>query len=99
MKEDGLGRIFLRHLVISIPWATTFLAVFLIVTVGIKQQIKEAVQSLFDVKVKAVRTQNYDGKAKFRYTKTGVTKGRTAGYKKAIVQLADGDTIDFYEHI
>ncbi len=44
MKEDGLGRIFLRHLVMSIPWAITFLAVFLIVTVGIKQQIKEGIQ-------------------------------------------------------
>jgi large subunit ribosomal protein L23 len=64
-----------------------------------KIEIKKAVEDEYQVKVLSVNTLNYDGKAKSRYSKTGVTKGRTAGYKKAVVQLADGDTIDFYEHI
>ena len=36
---------------------------------------------------------------KSRFTKAGVISGRTAHYKKAIVQLAEGDTIDFYSNI
>ena len=40
-----------------------------------------------------------DGKRRQRYTKTGIIKGRTVGYKKAIVSLAEGEMIDFYENI
>ena len=51
-----------------------------------KSQIKEAVQKMFDgVKVKRVNTMNYDGKKKRR----GMTEGRTAKTKKAIVQLTE----------
>ena len=49
--------------------------------------------------VTSVRTLRVDGKARQRYTKTGVVRGRTNGYKKAIVSLADGQTIDFYDNI
>ena len=41
----------------------------------------------------------YAGKAKSRYTKTGLVRGRTNAFKKAIVTLADGETIDFYSNI
>jgi large subunit ribosomal protein L23 len=64
-----------------------------------KIQIKEAVEKLYDVKVVAVNTMNYDGKRKSRYTKAGVITGRTAAFKKAIVTLKEGDTIDFFSNI
>ena len=64
-----------------------------------KYQIKDAVEKLYDVKVVAVNTMNYDGKRKSRYTKAGVITGRTASFKKAIVTLKEGDTIDFFSNI
>ena len=64
-----------------------------------KIQIKEAVEKLYGVKVVAVNTMNYDGKRKSRYTKAGVITGRTASFKKAIVTLKEGDTIDFFSNI
>ncbi len=64
-----------------------------------KIEIKDAVEKRYGVGVVAVNTMNYDGKSKSRYTKAGVISGRSKAYKKAIVQVADGDTIDFYEHI
>ena len=64
-----------------------------------KYQIKDAIEKLYDVKVVAVNTMNYDGKVKSRYTKSGVVSGRRAAFKKAIVTLREGDTIDFYSNI
>ena len=64
-----------------------------------KNQIKKAINSQYGVHVTKVNTMNYDGKKKTRYTKTGLVVGRTKAYKKAIVQLAEGEMIDFYEHI
>ncbi len=64
-----------------------------------KIQIKEAVEELYDVKVKTVKTMRYPGKEKSRYTKSGFVSGRTNAYKKAIVVLAEGDVIDFYSNI
>jgi large subunit ribosomal protein L23 len=64
-----------------------------------KIEIKKAIESAYGVKVTAVNTIRYDGKSKFRYTKTGIVEGRSQGYKKAIISLAAGDTIDFYANI
>ena len=64
-----------------------------------KIQIKSAIEKMYDVSVESVRTMNYAGKSKTRYTKTGVVSGRTNRYKKAIVTLAEGDAIDFYSNI
>jgi len=64
-----------------------------------KIQIKKAVESLYNVTVDSVNTMRYAGKSKSRFTKTGVVKGRSNAYKKAIVTLIDGDTIDFYSNI
>jgi len=64
-----------------------------------KIEIKKAVESAYGVKVTAVNTIRYDGKAKFRYTKAGILEGRSKSYKKAIVKLAAGETIDFYANI
>jgi large subunit ribosomal protein L23 len=55
-----------------------------------KPEIKQAVEGLFNVKVKAVNTLNVKGKVKrFRGT-----VGRRSDWKKAIVTLAEGQTID-----
>ena len=64
-----------------------------------KIEIKKAVEEMYDVRVDAVNTIIYGGKAKSRYTKAGVVTGKTTSFKKAIVTLADGDNIDFYSNI
>ena len=64
-----------------------------------KQQIKVAVEALYDVNVEAVNTMNMPAKARSRNTKGGLIKGRKSGYKKAIVTLKEGETIDFFSEI
>ena len=64
-----------------------------------KAQIKNLVQSLYGVKVVNVNTMNYDGKKKSRYTKAGLINGKVAAFKKALVTVAEGETIDFYSNI
>jgi large subunit ribosomal protein L23 len=64
-----------------------------------KIQIKKAVEEMYGVSVLAVNTMIYAGKNKSRFTRTGVISGRANSLKKAIVTLADGDTIDFYSNI
>lgn len=64
-----------------------------------KVEIKKAVEKEYGVTVTSVRTLRVDGKRRQRYTKTGIIKGRTVGYKKAIISLAEGQMIDFYENI
>jgi large subunit ribosomal protein L23 len=64
-----------------------------------KIEIKKAVEKLYGVTVIDVNTIRYAGKAKSRYTKTGLISGRTDAYKKAIVSLKSGETIDFYSNI
>ncbi|MCS7018231.1 MAG: 50S ribosomal protein L23 [Cytophagales bacterium] len=61
-----------------------------------KIQIKKAVEEMYGVNVKDVRTIIVAGKSKSRFTKRGFVSGRTPKYKKAIVQLAEGEMIDFY---
>ena len=64
-----------------------------------KLQIKAEVEALYNVTVVSVNTMNYSGKNKSRYTRSGIINGRTNAYKKAIVTLKEGDTIDFYSNI
>lgn len=64
-----------------------------------KFQIKDKVEKMYDVKVVAVSTMNFDGKKKMRYTKRGIQRGKTAAFKKAVVTIAEGQTIDFYSNI
>ncbi len=64
-----------------------------------KLQIKEAVETTYGVSVDKVRTMNYGPERRTRYTKTGIQHGKTNAVKKAIVQVAEGDTIDFYSNI
>lgn len=64
-----------------------------------KIEIKKAIEDMYSVKVESVNTINYDGKRKSRYTKAGFIQGRTNAYKKVMVTLAKGDTIDFFSNI
>ena len=64
-----------------------------------KFEIKKAVEDMYGVTVKAVNTLVYQGDVKSRYTKAGVITGRTVSFKKAILTLAEGDSIDFFSNI
>ncbi len=63
-----------------------------------KSQIKKAIEDLFIVKVVRVNTMIYPAKKKMKFTKKGILHGSEGAYKKAIVQLAEGENIDFYNH-
>jgi large subunit ribosomal protein L23 len=64
-----------------------------------KLQIRKAVEELYDVTVVDVNTLRYGGKLKTRFTRSGVTTGKTNAYKKAIITVAEGEVIDFYSNI
>ncbi|MEZ7838209.1 MAG: 50S ribosomal protein L23 [Flavobacteriales bacterium] len=64
-----------------------------------KLEIKGAVEKMYGVSVEKVRTMIYPGKAKSRNTKGGVISGKTKSYKKAIIDVAKGESIDFYSNI
>jgi len=64
-----------------------------------KIQIRKAVESTYNVKVINVNTMNVLGKSVSKFTKTGIVNGRKSSYKKAIVQLKEGEFIDFYSQV
>jgi large subunit ribosomal protein L23 len=64
-----------------------------------KVQIKKAVENLYGVTVESVNTVYYSGKRKARFTRTGYVAGKRNAYKKAVITLREGDTIDFYSNI
>ncbi|MGG8495672.1 50S ribosomal protein L23 [Tenacibaculum sp. TC6] len=64
-----------------------------------KLEIKGAVEAAYGVAVTSVKTLNQPAERKTKYTKKGLVTGVTSGYKKAIVQLAEGETIDFYNNL
>ena len=64
-----------------------------------KLEIKKAVEVMYGVNVESVNTMNYAGKKKSRYTKSGIINGKTSAFKKAIVTLKEGETIDFFSNI
>lgn len=64
-----------------------------------KLEIKKEIESLYNVTVIDVNTARYAGKRQARYTKAGLVKGQKRAFKKAIVTLKAGDTIDFYSNI
>ena len=64
-----------------------------------KFEIKKEIESLYNVTVIDVNTLRYAGKRSSRYTKAGLVKGQKNAFKKAIVTLKEGDTIDFYSNI
>ena len=64
-----------------------------------KLQIKKEIENLYNVHVVSVNTARYAGKRSSRYTKAGIIRGQKNAYKKAVVTLKDGETIDFYSNI
>ncbi|MES2702755.1 MAG: 50S ribosomal protein L23 [Bacteroidota bacterium] len=61
-----------------------------------KLEIKKAVEEFYGVKVTDVNTIVVPAKSKTRYTKAGLLSGRKSSYKKAVVTLAEGETIDLF---
>ncbi len=72
---------------------------FIVVPKANKVEIKNEIEALYNVHVESVNTMRYDGKLRSRYTKSGVVNGRTPSYKKAIVTLKEGETIDLFSNI
>ena len=64
-----------------------------------KLQIKSAIEQMYGVNIVALNTMVVVGKMKSRNTKGGMVSGRSPKYKKAIVTLKDGETIDYYANI
>jgi len=64
-----------------------------------KIQIKEAVETMYNVTVMDVNTLIVAPKQKSRFTKSGAINGKTSAYKKAIISVKEGEQIDFYSNI
>ena len=64
-----------------------------------KLEIKKAVEDFYGVSVVDVNTSVVPGKNKARYTKAGFIQGMKSAYKKAMVTVASGETIDLYSNI
>lgn len=60
-----------------------------------KSEIREAVERVFNVTVRGVRTANYSGKPK----RVGRSMGRRSAFKKAYVTLAEGSQVNFVEGV
>lgn len=71
------------------------IATFRVDPYATKLQIRQAVEQLFEVKVTNVRTMQQPGKKK----RVGRSVGRKPAWKKAIVELAEGHTIEFFEGV
>jgi large subunit ribosomal protein L23 len=64
-----------------------------------KVKIKKAVEATYGITVVNVNTMNVRPDRSTKYTKSGLITGKTNAYKKAIVQVQEGETIDFYNNI
>ena len=62
-----------------------------------KIEIKNAVENMYGVQITEVRTMNYGGgKSSTKYTNRGIVEQRSKKWKKAVVTVADGETIDLF---
>jgi len=65
-----------------------------------KIEIKKAIEKMYGVSIESVRTLTYGGgKPSVKYTNKGVVEQRNGVWKKAIVTVAEGETIDLYSNI
>ncbi len=64
-----------------------------------KREIKLAVEKMFNVKVKDVRTARIRGKTKTTFMRAGRFTGKQPDRKKAIVTLAQGESIDIFDQV
>lgn len=71
------------------------IATFRVDPAATKHEIQRAVEQLFEVKVSAVRTMQQPGKKK----RVGKKVGRKPAWKKAIVELAEGHKIEYFEGV
>ena len=69
---------------------------FIVAKKANKLEIRKAVEEKYSVKVARVNTLVMPSKAKSRNTKSRVLIGRVPSYKKAIISLKDGETINFF---
>ena len=72
---------------------------FVVAKTANKIEVRNAVEARYGVTVDRVNTMVMPGKTKNRSTKSGIIRGRVPAYKKAIVTLADGETIDLYNEL
>ena len=64
-----------------------------------KIEIKNAVEKMYGVHVTEVRTSNYGGgKSSVKYTNKGIVEQKSKQWKKAVVTVADGETIDLFNN-
>ncbi len=64
-----------------------------------KIEIAKAIEKKFNVHVETVRTINHPGKMKTQFRKSGRFTGKTAKFKKAIITLKKGETIEIFEQV
>ena len=65
-----------------------------------KIEIRKAVENMYGVTVDSVRTMNYGGgKSSVKYTNKGIVEQRNKRFKKAVVTVADGETIDLFTNV
>lgn len=64
-----------------------------------KLEIKGAVEKAYGVSILSVKTLNYPIQRNTKFTKKGLVTGVKSGYKKAIVQVSEGESIDFYNNL
>ncbi len=72
---------------------------FEVVRTANKLQIKDAIEKMYNVKVTDVRTLTYGGgKSSVKYTNKGIVEQRSKVWKKAVVTVAAGETIDLFNN-
>jgi large subunit ribosomal protein L23 len=64
-----------------------------------KIEIAKAIENRFEVNVESVNTIRHKGKTKTQFTRRGRFSGRTPRYKKAIITLKEGQTIDLFGEV
>ena len=64
-----------------------------------KVEIKKAVEATYGVNVEKVRTLSYGPERRSRYTKNGIQHSKTNVTKRAVVEVAAGENIDFYSNL
>lgn len=73
---------------------------FVVVKEANKLEIKESIEKLYGVSVTGVHTMNYGGgKSSVKQTNKGIVEQRSKQWKKAIVTVADGETIDLFSNL
>ena len=72
---------------------------FIVAKKANKVEIKKAVEKAYGVSVLDVNTMIYRADRTTKFTKSGMITGKTSSYKKAIVTLKEGESIDFYTNI